>query len=58
MTPTGSSHPTSPPTSPPRSRISRLTVLKDIGHTAMMEDPVTTARAMLALLEDAPRSEG
>jgi pimeloyl-ACP methyl ester carboxylesterase len=31
---------------------SRLLVLRDIGHTAMMEDPVTTARAILALLED------
>jgi hypothetical protein len=24
-----------------------------MGHTAMMEDPVTTARAIVALLEDA-----
>ena len=31
---------------------SRLLVLDDIGHTAMMEDPVTAARAMLALVED------
>lgn len=31
---------------------SRLLVLDDIGHTAMMEDPVTSARATLALLED------
>jgi pimeloyl-ACP methyl ester carboxylesterase len=30
----------------------RLLVLEDIGHTAMMEDPVTSARAMLALVED------
>ena len=30
----------------------RLLVLRDIGHTAMMEDPRTTARAILALLED------
>ena len=30
---------------------SRLLVLADIGHTAMMEDPVTTARAMTALLD-------
>jgi pimeloyl-ACP methyl ester carboxylesterase len=34
---------------------SRLLELPDIGHTAMMEDPVTTARAMIALLEDAAR---
>ena len=33
----------------------RLTVMKDIGHTAMMEDPEATARAMLGLLEDAGR---
>lgn len=32
---------------------SRLLVLADIGHTAMMEDPVTTARAVLALVEEA-----
>jgi len=31
---------------------SRLLELDDIGHTAMMEDPVTTARAIAALLED------
>lgn len=31
---------------------SRQLVLKHTGHTAMMEDPVTTARAFLALLED------
>jgi pimeloyl-ACP methyl ester carboxylesterase len=31
---------------------SRLLVLDDIGHTAMMEDPQTCARAFLALLED------
>jgi pimeloyl-ACP methyl ester carboxylesterase len=31
---------------------SRLLELKDIGHTAMMEDPITTARAIVALLED------
>jgi pimeloyl-ACP methyl ester carboxylesterase len=31
---------------------SRLLFLRDIGHTAMMEDPRTTARAILALLED------
>jgi pimeloyl-ACP methyl ester carboxylesterase len=29
---------------------SRLLELHDIGHTAMMEDPVTTARAIVALL--------
>lgn len=34
---------------------SRLLVLHDIGHTAMMEDPETTARAMLALVEDTAR---
>jgi pimeloyl-ACP methyl ester carboxylesterase len=32
---------------------SRLLVLEDIGHTAMMEDPVTSARAVLALLASA-----
>jgi pimeloyl-ACP methyl ester carboxylesterase len=31
---------------------SRLLVLPDIGHTAMMEDPVTSARALVGLLED------
>ena len=31
---------------------SRLLVLDDIGHTAMMEDPMTSARAVLALAED------
>ncbi|MDP9093571.1 MAG: alpha/beta hydrolase [Actinomycetota bacterium] len=31
---------------------SRLLVLDDVGHTAMMEDPETTARAMLGLVED------
>ncbi len=31
---------------------SRLLFLRDIGHTAMMEDPRTTARAILGLLED------
>lgn len=31
---------------------SRLLVLEGVGHTAMMEDPVTTARAVLALVED------
>lgn len=30
----------------------RLLVLKDIGHVAMIEDPVTSARAVVALLED------
>jgi hypothetical protein len=28
-------------------------VLTDIGHTAMMEDPQTSARAFFGLLEDA-----
>ena len=32
---------------------SRLLVLEHVGHVAMMEDPVTSARAMLGLLEDA-----
>ena len=32
---------------------SRLLVLEHIGHVAMMEDPVTTARAVLGLLDDA-----
>jgi pimeloyl-ACP methyl ester carboxylesterase len=31
---------------------SRLLVLEHVGHVAMMEDPVTAARAELALLED------
>jgi pimeloyl-ACP methyl ester carboxylesterase len=31
---------------------SRLLVLEHIGHTAMMEDPTTTARAVLGLIED------
>jgi pimeloyl-ACP methyl ester carboxylesterase len=30
----------------------RLRLLPDIGHTAQMEDPRTTARAILALIED------
>jgi pimeloyl-ACP methyl ester carboxylesterase len=30
----------------------RLLFLEHVGHTAMMEDPVTTARALLALVED------
>ena len=30
----------------------RLLVLDDIGHTAMMEDPTTSARAVLGLVED------
>lgn len=34
---------------------SRLLELADIGHTAMMEDPVTTARAVAGLLEDTAR---
>jgi pimeloyl-ACP methyl ester carboxylesterase len=32
---------------------SRLLVLDDVGHVAQMEDPVSTARAVVALLEDA-----
>jgi pimeloyl-ACP methyl ester carboxylesterase len=31
----------------------RLLMLERIGHTAMMEDPVSTARAVLALVDDA-----
>jgi pimeloyl-ACP methyl ester carboxylesterase len=34
---------------------SRLLELDEIGHTAMMEDPETTARAILALLDDTDR---
>ncbi len=30
----------------------RLLVLSDIGHVAMMEDPLTSARALLGLLDD------
>ena len=33
-------------------------VLEHIGHTAMMEDPHTTARAVLAMLEDASAPAG
>lgn len=33
----------------------RLLVLPDIGHVAQLEDPVTTARAALGLLEDVRR---
>jgi pimeloyl-ACP methyl ester carboxylesterase len=32
---------------------SRLLVLEHVGHTAMMEDPLTTARAILGLVDDA-----
>ncbi|HEU5266492.1 MAG TPA: alpha/beta hydrolase, partial [Jatrophihabitans sp.] len=35
----------------------RLLVLPDIGHVAMMEDPVTTGRAIVALLDDAEGRE-
>jgi pimeloyl-ACP methyl ester carboxylesterase len=35
----------------------RLLVLPDVGHVAQLEDPVTTARAALALLEDVGRVE-
>jgi pimeloyl-ACP methyl ester carboxylesterase len=31
----------------------RLLVLENVGHVAMMEDPITSARAQLGLLEDA-----
>jgi pimeloyl-ACP methyl ester carboxylesterase len=34
---------------------SRLLVLEHVGHTAMMEQPETTARAILALVEDAAK---
>jgi pimeloyl-ACP methyl ester carboxylesterase len=34
---------------------SRLLVLEHVGHTAMMEQPQTSARALLALTEDAAR---
>jgi pimeloyl-ACP methyl ester carboxylesterase len=34
---------------------SRLLVLEDVGHTAMMEVPEVTARAVLALVEDAAK---
>lgn len=33
---------------------SRLLVMEHIGHTAMMEDPRGSARALLGLIEDAP----
>jgi pimeloyl-ACP methyl ester carboxylesterase len=33
----------------------RLLVLEGVGHTAMMEDPETTARAILGLVEDTVR---
>ncbi|MCW2494552.1 alpha/beta hydrolase [Jatrophihabitans sp.] len=36
-------------------RNSRLLVLEHVGHTAMMEDPLTSARAVLALVEDAAK---
>jgi pimeloyl-ACP methyl ester carboxylesterase len=36
---------------------SRQLVLEHIGHTAMMEDPTTSARAFFALLEDVDASE-
>lgn len=32
---------------------SRLSVMDNVGHTAMMEDPVATARVMVALFDDA-----
>ncbi len=35
---------------------SRLLLLPHIGHVAQMEDPVTTARAVLGLLEDSRRA--
>lgn len=34
---------------------SRLLFLEDVGHTAMMEVPEVTARAMIALIDDAAR---
>ncbi|HSY14710.1 MAG TPA: alpha/beta fold hydrolase [Jatrophihabitantaceae bacterium] len=36
--------------------VARLLVLDDVGHVAQMEDPVTSARAFLGLLEDSRRS--
>lgn len=36
----------------------RLLVLEDVGHVAMIEDPVTSARAVVALLEDARAGNG
>ncbi|HKC26387.1 MAG TPA: alpha/beta hydrolase, partial [Jatrophihabitans sp.] len=36
---------------------SRLLVMSHIGHTAMMEDPETTARAVLGLVDDAAAVE-
>jgi pimeloyl-ACP methyl ester carboxylesterase len=35
----------------------RLLVLHNVGHVAQLEDPVTTARAALALIEDSRRAE-
>jgi pimeloyl-ACP methyl ester carboxylesterase len=35
----------------------RLLVLEHVGHVAMMEDPQTTARAEIALLEDVAAGE-
>ena len=36
----------------------RLIVLDNVGHVAQLEDPVTTARAALALLEESRRVDG
>jgi pimeloyl-ACP methyl ester carboxylesterase len=37
---------------------SRVLVMENIGHTAMMEDPVRSARALVGLLEDARLPRG
>jgi pimeloyl-ACP methyl ester carboxylesterase len=36
----------------------RLLVIRDVGHVAQMEQPRTVARAVLALLDDAPDALG
>jgi len=36
----------------------RLLVLPDVGHTAQLEDPRTTARAVLALLDESAPGAG
>ena len=36
----------------------RLLVIRDVGHVAQMEQPGTVARAVLALLDDAPDVPG
>ena len=39
-------------------RDSRLLLLPGVGHTAQLEDPVTVARAVLALIDDAATGHG